>query len=388
MTGRTRTLNLLALVSFASSLFMRATDPAIPQIAAGLGVEASTAALLTTAYALPYAFIQPILGALADVFNKARLMLLCLLLVSAATFVCGFAPRFDVLVAARVFAGIACGGVVPIAFAMVGDEIPFAERQVAMGRLLFAIMTGNLLGSTCAGIVSDLIGWRGVFFFNASFGTLVLILASIGFRSDRPHRGKVDVAAMAGNYLSIFQNPLAKICFGTVFLEALFMYGCFPYIATMLHEAGETRASIAGIVIAGFGIGGALYSVSVSRLLKALGERKLMRSGGIVMGFCLCVIALRAYWPVQFVNFALLGFGFYMLHAVVQIYASELSPKARGSAMALHSFFFFLGQAVGPIVYGIGLNTIGLGPVLVFGAGVLVCVGFICAQWLRRQAAA
>ncbi len=52
--------------------------------------------------------------------------------------------------------------------------------------------------------------------------------------------------------------------------------------------------------------------------------------------------------------------------------------------MALHSFFFFLGQAAGPIVYGAGLNTVGLSPVLLFGAVVLVGVGLICAQWLRR----
>ena len=53
----------------------------------------------------------------------------------------------------------------------------------------------------------------------------------------------------------------------------------------------------------------------------------------------------------------LLGFGFYMLHGCIQIYVTELAPAARGSAMALHSFFFFLGQAVGPIVYGVGLAT-------------------------------
>ena len=40
------------------------------------------------------------------------------------------------------------------------------------------------------------------------------------------------------------------------------MYGVFPYVAHLLHEAGETRASIAGVVIAGFGIGGALYGVA------------------------------------------------------------------------------------------------------------------------------
>lgn len=385
MNPKTRTLDLLALVCFASSLFMRATDPVIPQIAFGLGVDATTAALLTTAYTLPYALVQPVLGALADVFNKARLMLLCLFLVSAATIVCGFAPRFDLLVGARILAGIASGGVVPIAFALCGDEIPVNERQVAMGRLLFALMTGNLLGSTCAGIVSDLVGWRGVFFVNGSFGALVLVLAMFGFRARQERTAGPNLSLMAENYRTIFANPLAKICFGAVFLEAVFMYGVFPYIATMMHEAGETRASIAGVVIAGFGIGGALYGVTVSRLLKALGERRLMQGGGLVMGACLIVIAMRLAWPIEFFNFAVLGFGFYMLHAVIQIYASELSPKARGSAMALHSFFFFLGQAVGPIVYGFGHDTIGIGPVLVVGAAVLVSVGLICASWLRRK---
>jgi predicted MFS family arabinose efflux permease len=385
MTSKNRTLNLLALVCFASSLFMRATDPVIPQIAIGLDVDASTAALLTTAYTLPYALVQPVLGALADVFNKARLMLLCLFLVSAATIVCGFAPRFDLLVGARILAGIASGGVVPIVFALCGDEVPINERQVAMGRLLFALMTGNLLGSTCAGIVSDLVGWRGVFFVNGSFGALVLVLALFGFRGRQETTARPNIALMAENYRSIFANPLAKICFGAVFLEAMFMYGVFPYIATMMREAGETRASIAGLVIAGFGIGGALYGVSVSRLLAALGERRLMQGGGFVMGACLIVISLRLAWPFEFVNFAVLGFGFYMLHAVIQIYASELSPKARGSAMALHSFFFFLGQAVGPIIYGIGHNSIGIGPVLIFGAAVLAAVGLTCAHWLRRK---
>ena len=166
------------------------------------------------------------------------------------------------------------------------------------------------------------------------------------------------------------------------------MYGVFPYMATMLHAAGETRASIAGVVLAGFGIGGTAYTLLVSVLVTRLGERRLMRAGGIAIGFCLLIIALQVPWPVEFANFVLLGFGFYMLHAVIQIYASELAPAARGSAMALHSFFFFLGQAVGPIVYGIGLSNGHIRPVLVVGAAVMVGVGLTCAHWLRRPAPA
>jgi predicted MFS family arabinose efflux permease len=383
-----RTLNLLAFVVFVSALFIRSTDPVVPQIASGLGVEPATAALLSSAFTLPYALVQPLLGALADMFSKAQLMLLCLLVVTVATLACGIAPNFEYLLLGRVIAGLAAGGVVPVSFALAGDLIPVQERQVGMGRILFAIMTGNLLGATCAGVVGDLVGWRGVFFATGVLGSLVLAVSVSGLRGD-VHKtdGRFDLSMIGPNYRAIFRNSQAKICFGAVFLEAVFMYGVFPYIATMLHQAGQTSASIAGIVIAGFGVGGALYGLSVSRLLQHLGETRMMRVGGTVMGLCLVVIASRAPWPAQFVNFIFLGFGFYMLHAVIQIYASELAPAARGSAMALHSFFFFLGQAAGPVIYGAGLNSIGLNPVLLFGAMVLVGTGFTCARWLRRQPA-
>ena len=68
------------------------------------------------------------------------------------------------------------------------------------------------------------------------------------------------------------------------------------------------------------------------------------------------VIALRLPWPVEFANFMLLGFGFYLLHGCIQVYVTELAPPARGSAIAVHSMFFFLGQAAGPVVYGVGLG--------------------------------
>jgi MFS transporter, DHA1 family, inner membrane transport protein len=383
----TRTLNVMAFIVFAGALFIRSTDPVVPQIALGLNVEPATAALLSTAFTLPYALVQPLLGALADMFSKARLMMICLFIVTTATVICGFASNFPLLVAARVIAGLGAGGVVPIAFALVGDKIPLAERQVAMGRLLFAIMTGNLLGASIAGVVADLVGWRGVFFVTGGFGAMVLARAIPGFRGFTETPRSFDLSTLGPNYRAIFSNPLAKICFGAVFLEAVFMYGCFPYIATMLREAGEPRASIAGLVIAGFGVGGAIYGVTVSRVLPLLGEQRMMRLGGLALGVCLVVIAARAPWPVEFANFVLLGLGFYMLHAVIQIYASELAPIARGSSMALHSFFFFLGQAVGPVIYGAGLSTIGLNPVLWFGAAVLVGTGLTCAHWLRREPA-
>jgi MFS transporter, DHA1 family, inner membrane transport protein len=381
-------INLLAFVIFATSLFMRSVDPVIPQIAAGLDVTPATAAMLSTAFTLPYALVQPVLGALADMISKTRLIAACMLTLGIATLACGFATNLETLMVLRVIAGGTAGGVFPIAFAVAGDRIPVRQRQVALGRLLFAAMSGNLLGASGAGVIGDLIGWRGVFFATGAFSLIALAIALPGFRGMAESPGRFDLSTLIPNYRAIFRNPLAKYCFGAVFMEAVFMFGVFPYMASLLHTEGEMRASIAGIVIAGFAVGGISYTLSVSWLLKYLGETRLMASGGMVMAFCLIVIALRAPWPAEFANFVLLGFGFYMLHGCIQVFVTELAPSARGSAMAGHSFFFFLGQAAGPVVYGLGLSSgIGITPVLLFGAAMLTATGWICALGLRHAEA-
>ena len=62
----TQFLIVIAGISFAASLFVRMTDPMVPLIAADLGVDVQAAALLGTAFALPWAIMQPVLGPLGD----------------------------------------------------------------------------------------------------------------------------------------------------------------------------------------------------------------------------------------------------------------------------------------------------------------------------------
>jgi predicted MFS family arabinose efflux permease len=379
-----RVLNLMAFVIFATTLFMRSVDPVIPQIASGLNVTPTTAALLSTGFTLPYALVQPVLGALADMFSKTRLIAVCMLVVGITTIACGFATNFEMLMVLRVIAGIAAGGVFPIALAVAGDRVPVQQRQVAIGRLLFAAMTGNLLGASGAGVIGDVVGWRGVFFVTGAIDLVALAVAMPGFRSMNESPGRFDLSTFIPNYRAVFSNPLAKYCFGAVFIEALFLFGVFPYMAVLLREAGETHASIAGVVIAGFGIGGVIYTLMVAWLVAHVSEQRLMAAGGMVMGACLLVITLRMPWPIEFVNFMVMGFGFYLLHGCIQVYVTELAPSARGSATAGHSMFFFLGQAAGPVVYGAGLTSVGITPVLVVGAAALAVTGWTCALRLRR----
>ena len=127
-------INLLAFVIFATSLFMRSVDPVIPQIAAGLAVATATAAMLSTAFTLPYALVQPVLGALADMFSKTRLI--SSLHVHRRPRHTRLRPgdEFRDAVVLRIVAGMTAGGIFPIAFAVAGDRVPVAQRQVAFGK--------------------------------------------------------------------------------------------------------------------------------------------------------------------------------------------------------------------------------------------------------------
>jgi predicted MFS family arabinose efflux permease len=74
------------------------------------------------------------------------------------------------------------------------------------------------------------------------------------------------------------------------------------------------------------------------------------------------------------------------MHASIQVHVTDLSPTARGTATSLHSCFFYLGQAVGPVVYAFGFaHGGGPEPTLLVGAVVLVAVSLVCARLLRHR---
>lgn len=370
---------------FAQTLFTRAVDPVIPMIADDLSIDVRTAALLSSAFTFPYALVQPALGVTADFFGKTRLMNLCLFVVAGSALVCAVATSFSLLIAMRVAAGLVAGGVFPVAMALIGDLVPVNQRQVAIGRLLAVALTGNLVGASLAGVIGDLFGWRGVFAILGLFGAIATVAAFFAFRGVvTPSPAPFNRASVLANFRGIFADPRAKVCFASVFFEAVFINGLFPYVALLLLAIGETRASIAGLLLAAFAVGGVLYSLSVPVLIARVRERHLMVAGGAFAATGLVLIALHFPWVWQIAIYAVFGFGFYVLHGSIQVHVTELSQTARGAAASLHSCLFYLGQAVGPVICGYGFAHGGPEPSIFVGAAVVMAVGLICSRLLRH----
>ena len=380
-------LNIITLATFAASLSARALDPVLPHVAEDFGISIATAASFAAVFAFTFSIIQPIVGAAADLFGKTRLMIGCLALLGLANILGALSTSFSVLFATRILAGIGSGGVFPVALSLTSDLVGPEKRQVAISRTLAGAMTGNLLGASASGLIGDFLGWRGVL---AVLGVLVIVASiavAAGFRGAKvKHPPKTSLSALKAGYRTIFTNPNAYVCYSAVFVEGCCVLGLFPYIASFLFELGQTSLSIAGIVIAGFAVGGLFYTLTVSRLLPWLGMKGMMIAGMTLVASQLVAVAFGPRWEVQALNLVVMGWGFYIAHGCLQVFASELSVEARATALSLHSFFFFMGQTVGPLAYGFGLQHGGKMPTLFASAAIMVVLGIVCARLLKPRA--
>ena len=81
------------------------------------------------------------------------------------------------------------------------------------------------------------------------------------------------------------------------------------------------------------------------------------------------------------------GYGFYMIHNSIQTQVTELAPEARGASVALHAFCFFLGQAMGPVLYGLGIAKLGAPGTVLASAVVMMVLGLATAAGFKARAA-
>ncbi|MDQ6640525.1 MAG: MFS transporter, partial [Pseudomonadota bacterium] len=166
---------------------------------------------------------------------------------------------------------------------------------------------------------------------------------------------------------------------GGVAVEGMFFYGLFPYMGELLRAtarpAGGGVAAVTGLVLGAFGIGGLLYATSVRALLRIFGVRRMCLIGSGTAAACYAALAIAPTWWLAALAMFIAGISFYMLHNSMQTEATELAPGGRGSAVALFACGFFVGQGLGPLVFGALLHGLGERPALIVIAAVIVVLG-------------
>jgi predicted MFS family arabinose efflux permease len=163
------------------------------------------------------------------------------------------------------------------------------------------------------------------------------------------------------------------------------MWGAFAYAGADLHLRFGLSFTLVGLIVGTFGIGGLMYAALVPRLVGRFGQIGLSIFGGLLVGLAYLALALAPAWWIAPAAVIAIGLGFYMLHNTLQTNATQMSPEARGTAVAIFSSALYVGQALGVLGGSFLVDRAGGPAIFMIVAVLLPVLGFWFAWRLRKR---
>jgi predicted MFS family arabinose efflux permease len=379
----------LSLAAFGAASATRVTDPMLPALARDYGVGLATAANVVTVFTLAYGILQIAYGPIGDRFGKYRVIAWACAACALTSLACALAPTFGVLTAARFVAGGTAAAIIPLSMAWIGDALPYDQRQPVLARFLIGQMLGFAAGSLMGGLGAEHFGTRVPFAFLAVWfaaaSAIVFVLSRRMRSAGTETRPAASFAALVAGIGYVWRQPWARIMLLTVFLEGTFFFGAFAFIATHLHRHYGISLTFAGSLVMLYGVGGIVFAVLSTMLVRRLGEAGLAKGGGALICATLLAIVATAQWPLAMIALMLMGTGFYMLHNTLQVNATQMAPEKRGTAVSQFAASLYLGQSTGVALAGLIAERFDTDVVLAGGALGVLAVGVGFAQLRRRR---
>jgi EmrB/QacA subfamily drug resistance transporter len=171
---------LMAGMSLAS-LDGTAVNTAIATMVADLG-GLSAYAWIGTAYLLTSTISNALFGKLSDIYGRRPLFQAAIVTFIIGSIGCAVAQSMSVLVISRGVQGIGGGGLMSMAFVIIGDTVPPRERGRYVGMITSVFAVGSVVGPLIGGFFTEQLSWRWIFIINVPIGIVALVITSAALR--------------------------------------------------------------------------------------------------------------------------------------------------------------------------------------------------------------
>jgi len=213
----------VTMATFMEVLDTSIANVSLPHIAGSLSVSTDESTWVLTSYLVSNAIVLPLSGWMSNLIGRKRYYMLCVLLFTISSALCGFATSLGQLIFFRVLQGIGGGGLQPSEQAILVDTFPPQKRGMAMAVYGMAILCAPILGPTLGGWITDNYSWRWIFYINVPVGCLSLFLSGLVLR-DPPYltaaRAKLRSRPFQMDYIG-----LSLLALGLGALEVVFDKG-------------------------------------------------------------------------------------------------------------------------------------------------------------------
>jgi EmrB/QacA subfamily drug resistance transporter len=183
-------LLLTLLLAALDSTIVATAMPSIANELNGLDRYSWVAA----AYLLTSTVSVPVVGKLVDQYGRRVFLLGGTLLFAVASTLCALAGTLDYLIAFRVLQGVGAGAITAAVFAAVPELFAPAARARLIGLFTGTYGLASIIGPLLGGVLTDVFGWRGVFWINLPIALLALSLVVVSYprNASSGTRGPID----------------------------------------------------------------------------------------------------------------------------------------------------------------------------------------------------
>jgi EmrB/QacA subfamily drug resistance transporter len=399
---------------FIASMEATVVATAMPTIVAQLGgLEAYS--WVFSGYMLTSTTTVPLYGKFSDIYGRRRVFAVSMLLFLAGSLLCGLAASMPQLIAFRLVQGIGAGGLLPLAFIIIGDLFSYEQRARMQGYFAGVWGVSSVIGPLLGGFLVDRVSWHWVFLVNLPVGLLAGLVvwyllpetiaapgAQAAARRARPRIDFAGAGLLTGAVVSLL---LAMLELGTplgwgllalsavlfallawvesraadpvlpvrLFRDRLFvvacihgvmsgwaMFGSLAYVPLFVQAVLGTTATAAGATLTPMIIIWVLASVVASRLLLVVRLRPLVIGGMVSLVLGAWLLARAGLGSTQLSLIAalsLMGVGMGVSIPIFLIVVQSTVPRRElGAATSTLQFTRSIGGTLGVGVMGAALS--------------------------------
>lgn len=390
------------------SLFLAAVEStvvatAMPTIVSELGGLQSYSWVFS-AYMLTSTTMVPLYGKLSDLYGRRKLYFVAITLFLAGSVLSGLAQTMGQLIAFRALQGLGAGGLMPLAFIMIGDILSFEQRAKMQGLFSGVWGVASIIGPLLGGFLVDQLSWHWVFFVNVGPALLAALLVGVAWRDparDTTRRPSIDYAGVAVMTLGIaalllglldLGSPLgyAAIASGIALFVALYfierraidpvlplplfrdrlfavatvqgllagwaMFGSTNFVPLFGQAVIGLTATAAGSMLTPQMLSWVTASIVGSRLLLRVGYRAVSVAGMVLLvagAFLMTRIAAAPSMALVMVSLGVMGFGMGLaMPAFLIAVQNTVRRDALGTATSTLTFSRNIGGTLGVSVMG------------------------------------
>jgi EmrB/QacA subfamily drug resistance transporter len=392
---------------FLASMESTVVATAMPTIVGQLG-GLEHYSWVFSAFMLASTTAVPLYGKLSDIYGRRKLYASAMALFLIGSVWCGLANSMTSLIFARALQGIGAGGILPLAFILIGEMFTLEQRAKMQGLFSGVWGVSSVVGPLLGGFLVDQFSWRWIFYINIVPGLLGAALVILAWRDAHGHgqeRPAIDYAGAALLTVSVVMLLLGLMGSGTsswvlisvavalflllmwverraadpvlplpLFRDPLFatatahgiltgwaLFGSVSFIPLFVQAVLGTSATQAGITLTPLLLGWVTASIIGTRLMLKVGYRRLGLIGTAaftVGAFLMSQAGMNTSQPslMAFVTLMGVGMGLSVPSFLIAVQTS-VNRRQLGTATSTLQFSRSMGGTLGVSVMGAALSA-------------------------------